>query len=70
MQTPQAGQKTTLVQQMKNRVNSVMPMQRIHEGLSLDDFMRLIQEVESAVNSQVVTTNAANTNTANNNNRN
>lgn len=66
MQTPQAGQKTTLVQQMKNRVNSVMPMQRIHEGLSLNDFMRLIQEVESAINSQLVTTNTANTNSNNN----
>lgn len=50
--TPQAGRGTATVQEMKHRVCNVTPMRRIHEGLSLNDFILLMKEVESAVESQ------------------
>ncbi|KAG5500498.1 hypothetical protein JKF63_03592 [Porcisia hertigi] len=52
LMTPAAGRRTTMVQEMKHHVSNVTPMRRIHEGLSLNDFVRLMEEVESAVRSQ------------------
>ncbi|KAG5475086.1 hypothetical protein CUR178_04536 [Leishmania enriettii] len=50
--TPEAGRGAAAVKGMKHRVSNVTPMRRIHEGLSLDDFLLLLKEVESAVLSQ------------------
>ncbi|KAK7194780.1 sulfate transporter-like protein [Novymonas esmeraldas] len=50
--TPEAGRRTAVVQGMKHRVSNVTPMRRIHEGISLNDFVLLMKEVESAVRSQ------------------
>ncbi|KPI89456.1 sulfate transporter-like protein [Leptomonas seymouri] len=50
--TPEAGRRTAVVQEMRHRVVNVTPMRRIHEGLSLNDFVLLMKEVDSAVRSQ------------------
>ncbi|KAG5474413.1 hypothetical protein LSCM1_03195 [Leishmania martiniquensis] len=50
--TPEAGRGAAAVKGMKYRVSNVTPMRRIHEGLSLGDFLLLLMEAESAVLSQ------------------
>ncbi|KPA85296.1 sulfate transporter-like protein [Leptomonas pyrrhocoris] len=50
--TPEAGRRTAVVQEMRHRVLNVTPMRRVHEGLSLSDFVLLMKEVDSAVRSQ------------------
>lgn len=50
--TPEAGRRTAVVQEMRHRVLNVTPMRRVHEGLSLNDFVLLMKEVDSAVRSQ------------------
>jgi sulfate permease, SulP family len=54
--TPEAGRRTAVVQEMRHRVLNVTPMRRVHEGLSLNDFVLLMKEVDSAVRSQTATT--------------
>ncbi|KAL7699553.1 sulfate transporter-like protein [Lotmaria passim] len=53
--TPEAGRRTAVVQEMRHRVLNVTPMRRVHEGLSLNDFVLLMKEVDSAVRSQTAT---------------
>ncbi|CAM39716.1 sulfate transporter-like protein [Leishmania braziliensis MHOM/BR/75/M2904] len=57
--TPEAGRRTAVIQGMKHRVSNVTPMRRIHEGLSLNDFVLLMKEVESAVRSQTASSSSA-----------
>ncbi|TPP40462.1 Sulfate transporter family protein [Leishmania donovani] len=59
LMTPEAGRRTAMVQEMKHRVSNVTPMRRIHEGLSLNDFVLLVKEVESAVRSQTASSSSA-----------
>ncbi|TPP54312.1 Sulfate transporter family protein [Leishmania donovani] len=59
LMTPEAGRRTAMVQEMKHRVSNVTPMRRIHEGLSLNDFVLLVKEVESAVHSQTASSSSA-----------
>lgn len=59
LMTPEAGRRTAMVQEMKHRVSNVTPMRRIHEGLSLNDFVLLMKEVESAVRSQTASSSSA-----------
>lgn len=54
MKTPQPVRGTEEKMEMRSRACNLTPMRRVHEGLSLNDFQRLMKEVESAVESQRV----------------